>query len=122
MNNEEQQNNDERFTLVELPNGDIAVYDIDAAGHTCIFCPDDHPYANAAAEAERDRLNAGWRKGWEPYTISEGAGIIEVYNEKLEAVKAWFYRDVKAGVKALAEAQAERDRLNAEWRRTPFDN
>lgn len=53
----------------------------------------------------------------EPYTISEGAGIIEVYNEKLEAVKSWFYSDVKAGVKALAEAEAERDRLNAEWRK-----
>lgn len=52
-----------------------------------------------------------------PYIISEGAGIIEVYNEKREAVKAWFYDDVKAGVKALAEAEAERDRLNAEWRK-----
>lgn len=53
----------------------------------------------------------------EPYSVSEGAGIIEVYNEKREAVKAWFYSDVKAGVKALAEAEAERDRLNAEWRK-----
>lgn len=53
----------------------------------------------------------------EPYTISEGAGIIEVYNEKREAVKAWFYDDVKAGVKALAEAEAERDRLSDEWRK-----
>lgn len=52
-----------------------------------------------------------------PYTISEGAGIIEVYNEKLEAVKAWFYSDVKAGVKALAAAEAECARLNAEHRK-----
>lgn len=63
MNNEEQQN-DERFTLVELSNGGFAVYDEDAAGHpeTCIFWPDDHPYAKKAAEAERDRLNA-WHSG-----------------------------------------------------------
>ena len=64
----------------------------------------------------------------EPYIISEGAGIIELYNEQLDVVKAWFYNDVKAGVKALALAEAERDRLNAEWRqtptetKTPFDN
>lgn len=53
----------------------------------------------------------------EPYVISEGAGIIEVYNENFEAVKAWFYNDVRAGVKALAAAEAERDRLNEEWRK-----
>ena len=53
----------------------------------------------------------------EPYTISEGPGIIEVYNEKREAVKTWFYSNVKEGVKALAEAEAERDRRNAEWRK-----
>lgn len=53
----------------------------------------------------------------EPYTISEGAGIIEVYNEKFEVVKAWCYRDVKAGVKALAEAEAECARLNEECRK-----
>lgn len=64
MNNEEQ-NNDERFTLVELANGGFAVYDEDAAGHpeVCIFWPDDHPYAKKAAEDERDRLNAWNREG-----------------------------------------------------------
>ena len=64
MNNEEQ-NNDERFTLVELANGGFAVYDEEATGkmdEVCIFWPDDHPYAKKAAEAERDRLNA-WNKG-----------------------------------------------------------
>ena len=65
MNNTEQQNNDERFTLVELANGGFAVYDEDADSHPecCIFWPDDHPYAKKAAEAERKRLNAWNREG-----------------------------------------------------------
>lgn len=63
MNNE-QQNNDERFTLVELANGGFAVYDEDADSHPecCIFWPGVHPYAKKAAEAERDRLNAWHRE------------------------------------------------------------
>ena len=62
MNNE-QQNNDERFTLVELANGGFAVYDEEDPGNpeTCIFWEIGHPYARKAAEAERDRLNA-WNK------------------------------------------------------------
>ena len=65
MNNEEQQNNDERFTLVELANGGFAVYDEEDPGHpeTCIFWQIGHPYAKKAAEAERDRLNAWNREG-----------------------------------------------------------
>ena len=65
MNNEEQQNNDERFTLVELANGGFAVYDEDGPGNAdevCIFWPGVHPYAKKAAEAERDRLNAWHRE------------------------------------------------------------
>ena len=72
----------------------------------------------------RERLSHWWYlelvtpvEELEPYTISEGAGIIEVYNEKFEVVKAWCYRDVKAGVKALAEAEAECARLNEECRK-----
>lgn len=64
MNNEEQ-NNDERFTLVELANGGFAVYDEDGPGNAdevCIFWPGVHPYAKKAAEAERDRLNAWHRE------------------------------------------------------------
>lgn len=54
----------------------------------------------------------------EPFFISEGAGIIELYKETTdEVVKAWFYDTVKAGVEALAAAEAERDRLNAEYRK-----
>ena len=66
MNNE-QQNNDERFTLVELENGDFVVYntDEDGARHTevCIFRRKGHPYVKEAAEAERDRLKAWLREG-----------------------------------------------------------
>ena len=65
MNNE-QQNNDERFTLVELANGGFAVYDEEKPGkmdEVCIFWEDAHPYAKQAAEAERDRLNAWHREG-----------------------------------------------------------
>ena len=64
--NTEQQNNDERFTLVELANGGFAVYDEDGPGNAdevCIFWPGVHPYAKAAATAERDRLNAWNREG-----------------------------------------------------------
>lgn len=65
MNNEEQQNNDERFTLVELANGGFAVYDEEAPGkkdEVCIFWKGAHPYAKQAASSERDLLNA-WHKG-----------------------------------------------------------
>ena len=65
MNNE-QQNKDERFTLVELANGGFAVYDEDGPGNAdevCIYWPGVHPYAKKAAEAERDRLNAWHREG-----------------------------------------------------------
>lgn len=64
MNNE-QQNKDERFTLVELANGGFAVYDEYGPGNAdevCIFWPGVHPYAKKAAEAERDRLNAWHRE------------------------------------------------------------
>lgn len=37
MNNE-QQNNDERFTLVELANGGFAVYDEDGPGNADEVC------------------------------------------------------------------------------------
>lgn len=66
MNNEEQQNNDERFTLVELANGGFAVYDEEIPkkiDELCIFWQGVHPYAKKAAEAERDRLNAWNREG-----------------------------------------------------------
>ena len=66
MNNNEQQNNVERFTMVELANGGIAVYDEEAPGkmdEVCIFWKGAHPYAKKAAEAERDRLNALHREG-----------------------------------------------------------
>lgn len=54
----------------------------------------------------------------EPYFISEGAGIIELYKSTPnEVVKTWFYDAVKAGVEALAEAEAECARLNAEYRK-----
>ena len=54
----------------------------------------------------------------EPFFISEGAGIIELYKGTTdEVVKAWFYDDVKAGVEALAEAEAECARLNEECRK-----
>lgn len=64
--NTEQQHNDESFTLVELANGGFAVYDEEAPGkmdEVCIFWQGAHPYAKAAAEAERDRLNAWHRDG-----------------------------------------------------------
>lgn len=66
MNNEEQQNNDERFTLVELANGGFAVYDEAAPGkmdEVCIFWQGAHPYAKKAAEDARDALNAWHREG-----------------------------------------------------------
>ena len=54
----------------------------------------------------------------EPYFISEGAGIIELYKKTVDdVVKTWFYDDVKAGVEALAAAKAECARLNAEQRK-----
>lgn len=54
----------------------------------------------------------------EPYFISEGAGIIELYKKSHdEVVRTWFYDAVKAGVEALNEAEAECARLNAEWRK-----
>lgn len=54
----------------------------------------------------------------EPYFISEGAGIIELYNRTPdELVKTWFYDTVKAGVEALAEAEAECARLNEEYKK-----
>ena len=54
----------------------------------------------------------------EPYFISEGAGIIELYNRTPdEVVKTWYYDAVKAGVEALAEAEAECARLNVEYRK-----
>lgn len=62
--NTEQQNNDERFTLVELANGGFAVYDEETPGkmdEVCIFWQGAHPYAKQAAESERDMLNA-WHK------------------------------------------------------------
>lgn len=62
--NTEQQNNDERFTLVELANGGFAVYDEETPGkmdEVCIFWKGAHPYANEAAAAERARLNA-WNR------------------------------------------------------------
>lgn len=65
MNNE-QQNNDERFTLVELANCAFAVCDKEAPEkikEACFFRPGVHPYAKKAAEAERDRLNAWHREG-----------------------------------------------------------
>lgn len=65
MNNE-QQNNDERFTLVELVNGGFAVYDDATPGkmdEVCIFWQGAHPYAKKAAEDARDALNAWHREG-----------------------------------------------------------
>lgn len=53
----------------------------------------------------------------EPYCISAGAGIIEIWKRKSEVVKTWYYDEVKAGLKAKAAAKAECDRLNAEWRK-----
>lgn len=53
----------------------------------------------------------------EPYFISEGAGIIEIWNKAREVVKTWYYDAVKAGVVALAAAEAECARLNEEWRK-----
>lgn len=54
----------------------------------------------------------------EPYFISEGAGIIEIWHaHSLEVVKTWFYNGVKAGAKALAEAEVECERLNEEYRK-----
>lgn len=64
--NTEQQNNDDRFTLVELENGDFAVCDAEAPekrNEVCIFRPGVHPNAKAAAEGARDRLNAWNREG-----------------------------------------------------------
>lgn len=64
--NEEQQNTDKRFTLVELANGGFAVYDEEGPGgadEVCIFWQGAHPDAKKAAEAERDRLNAWHREG-----------------------------------------------------------
>ena len=52
-----------------------------------------------------------------PYFISEGAGIIEIWHhQKLEVVKIWVYNTVQEGIEALAEAEVECDRLNAEYR------
>ena len=54
----------------------------------------------------------------EPYFISEGAGIIEIWHaQRLEVVKIWVYNTVQEGIEALADAEAERDRLNAEHRK-----
>ena len=54
----------------------------------------------------------------ELYFISEGAGIIEIWHwKRREVVKSWFYNYVKAGVEALAEAEAECARLNTECRK-----
>lgn len=49
-----------------------------------------------------------------PYFISEGAGIIEIWNGKGEVEKTWYYDAVKAGVEALAAAEAECAMLNGE--------
>ena len=65
MNNE-QQNNDERFRLVELSHGGFALCDGYApanAAVACVFWPKVHPYAKKAAEDERDRLNAWNQEG-----------------------------------------------------------
>lgn len=59
--NTEKQNNDERFTVVELANGGIAVYDEEAPGkmdEVCIFWKGAHPNAKQAAESECIILNA----------------------------------------------------------------
>lgn len=62
MNNE-QQNNDERFYLEALKFGGFAICDHELhedLDEVCLFRPC-HPYAQKAAEDERDRLNA-WNK------------------------------------------------------------
>lgn len=53
----------------------------------------------------------------EQYFISEGAGIIEIWNKTREVERTWYYDAVKAGVEALAAAEAECARLNAEYRK-----
>jgi hypothetical protein len=70
------------------------------------------------SNSERSAKMAKKKQEMEPYFISEGAGIIEIWHRnRREVVKAWFYNYVKAGVEALAAAEAERDRLNAKWRK-----
>lgn len=64
MNND-QQNNDERFTLVEEKNGSFVINDNAAHedwNEVCFFYSY-HPYSRKAAECARDMLNALVREG-----------------------------------------------------------
>jgi hypothetical protein len=54
----------------------------------------------------------------EPYYIEESTGLITLLNKHDPIFhKSWRYSVVSAGIIALTEAEAERDRLNAEWRK-----
>lgn len=54
----------------------------------------------------------------EPYYIEESTGEITLLNKHNPIFhKSWRYSAVSAGIIALAEAEAERDRLNAECRK-----
>ncbi len=83
----------------------------------------------------RDKLNAEWekdqyyrdrikslynalKKEQEPYYIEESTGEITLLNKHDPIFhKSWRYDAVSAGIIALTEAEAERDRLNAEHRK-----
>ena len=54
----------------------------------------------------------------EPYYVEESTGSITLLS-KCDPLynTCWHYSCVKSGVEALAAAEAERDRLNTEWRK-----